>query len=106
LRQEVRVLFAAGKIATAAEQQRLIDGPLEVPVRRLGIAVFVRLPDVDPLAGHAVVSQQVAIASLELPCRGQVIHRRAQAVGAMPLGHTAQFPQRVLQSVGQRLERL
>jgi len=104
--QEVRVLRAAGEVAAAAEQQRLLDGPLEVPVCRLGVAVLVRLPDVDPLARQAVVRQEVAIAGLELARRRQVVDGGAQAVGAMSPGYAAQLPQRVLQAVGQRLERL
>jgi hypothetical protein len=48
--QEVPILVTTGEIATAAEQQGLSDGGLEVPVRRLGVAVLVRLPHVDPLA--------------------------------------------------------
>jgi hypothetical protein len=73
LLKERHILFAAGKLATAAEQQRLINGGLEVPVRRLGVAVLVRLPRVDPLARHAVVRQQVAIPSLEFPRRREVV---------------------------------
>jgi hypothetical protein len=55
--EEGRVLGAAGEVAAAAQEQRLIDGGLEVPVRRLSVAVLVRLADVDPLARHAVVRQ-------------------------------------------------
>lgn len=106
LLQEVRVFVAAGEIAAAAKQQRLFGSALEVAVRRLGIAVLVRLAHIDPLTRQAVVSQQVAIARLELARRRQVIDRGAQAVTAMPLGRAAQVPQRVLQAVGESLERL
>ena len=54
--QEVRVLFAAGKVPTATHQQRLIDSGFEVVVRRFRIAILVRLPDVDPLTRQTVVS--------------------------------------------------
>jgi hypothetical protein len=104
LPQEACVLFAAGEVATAAEQQRLRDRDLEVAMGRLGIAVLVRLSDIDPLARQSVMCQKVAIASLELARRRQVVDRGAQAVTAMSLRHAAQFPQRVLQAVGQRLE--
>lgn len=57
LLQEDRVLLAAGEFTAAAEQERLIDGRLEVPVRRLRVAVLVRLPHVDPLTRHAVMNQ-------------------------------------------------
>jgi hypothetical protein len=106
LLQEGRVLRTAGELAAAAEQQRLIDGGLEVPVRRLRVAVLVRLSHVDPLARQSVVRQQVAVTGLEFPRRRQVVHGRAQAVAAMPPRHAAQVPQRVLQAIGQRLERL
>jgi len=104
--QEVHILRAAGELAAAAEQQRLIDGGFEVPMRRLGVAVLVRLPGVDPLARHAVVSQQVAVTGLKLARRRQVVDGGSQAVAAVPPRHAAQFPQRVLQAVGERLERL
>ena len=106
LLQERPVLLAAGEFATAAEEQRLIDGGLEVSVRRLGVAVLVRLPCVDPLAGHAVVGQQVAIPGLEFAGRREVVHGGGQTVAAVPPRHAAQFPHRILQAVGQRLERL
>ena len=106
LLQERGVLVAAGKLPAAAEQQRLVDRGLEVPVRRLRVAVLVRLPRVGPLARHAVVRQQVAVPGLELAGRRQVVHGRGQTVGAVPPRHAAQFPERVLQAVGQRLERL
>jgi hypothetical protein len=64
-----------------------------------------RLPDVDPLPGHAVVGEQVPIPRLKLPCRRQVVHGRTQAVAAVPPGHAAEFPERRLQPVGERLER-
>jgi hypothetical protein len=64
--QEIHVLLAAGKVAAAPQEQCLIHGGLEVPMRRLAIAILVRLPNVDPVTGHAVVRQQVAIARLKL----------------------------------------
>ena len=106
LLQELHVLVAAGELAAAAEQQCLIDRRLEVPVRRLRIAVLVRLPGVDSLARHTVVCQQIAIACLKLARRREVVHRRSQGIAAVPSWHAAQFPEGVLQAVGERLERL
>jgi hypothetical protein len=74
--QELPVIVAGGEISTPSQQEGLIDGGLEVPVGRLGVAVLVRLPDVNPLAGQAVVGQQVAVPGLELSRRRQVVHRR------------------------------
>ena len=104
--EEDRVLVAGGEVATATEQQRLVDDRLEVAVGRLGVAVLVRLADVDPLTGQAVVVEQVAVAGLELSRRRQVVDGRTQAVAAVLAGHPAEFPQGVLQAVGKRLERL
>jgi len=106
LLQELPILVAVGELAAAAEQQRLIDRGLEVTVRRLRVAVLVRLPRVDPLARHAVVRQQIAIARLKLARRREVVHRRRQGIAAVPSRYAAQFPERVLQAVGERLERL
>jgi hypothetical protein len=104
--QEVQVIVAGGEIPAAPQQEGLIDGGLEVPVRRLGVAVLVRLPDVDPLAGQAVVGQQVAVSGLELPRRREVIHRRTQAVATMATRYAAQLPQGRLQPFREGLERL
>jgi hypothetical protein len=104
--KERHILVAVGELATAAEQQRLIDGGLEVPVRRLRVAVLVCLPRVDPLARHAVVRQQVAIPSLKFPRRREVVDGGGQAVAAVPSRHTAEFPESVLQAIRERLERL
>lgn len=105
LPQEGYILLAAGELAAAAEQQRLIDGGLEVSVRRLRIAVLVRLPRVDPLTRHAVVRQQIAVTGLELAGRREVVDGGAQTVATVPPRHAAQFPQRILQTVGQGLKR-
>jgi hypothetical protein len=104
--EELRVLLAAGEIAAAAEQQRLIDRGLEVPVRRLRIAVLVRLTHVDPLTRQTVMRQQVAIPRLEFPLLGVIVDGGGQAVAAVPTRHAAQFPQRILQTVRKCLERL
>ena len=104
--QEIHILRPAGEIATATQQQRLIDGGFEVPMRRFRVAVLVRLPRVDALARHAVMGQQIAIARLELACRRQVVHGGTQAVATVPPWHAAEFPERILQTVGQGFERL
>ena len=65
-----------------------------------------RLADVDPLARQAVMLQQASVARLKLALGREVVDRRAQAVAAMPSRYSSEFPQRILQAVGQRLERL
>jgi len=104
--QEVRILVPAGKLPAAAKQQGLIDDRLEVAMRRLRVAVLVRLPRVDPLRRHPVVRHQIAITRLELPRHRKIVHGGAERVTPVPPRHAAQFPQRILQAVRQRLERL
>jgi hypothetical protein len=103
--QEQIVLLATREVAGAPQQQSLIDRRFEVPVRRLRIAILVGLPHVDPLTRQPVVRQQVAVASLKLAFRGMIVHRRREAVAAVFLRHAAQFPQRILQPLAERLER-
>lgn len=104
--KELTVLFATGELPTPPQEQRLIDGSLEVTVRRLDIAVLVGLSGVDPLTNQTVVCQQIAVAGLELPRRRVVVHRCGKAVAAMPPGHAAECVQGVLQPIGECLERL
>jgi hypothetical protein len=106
LPHERRVVRPVRKIPAAAQQQRLVQRPLALPMTLLRIAVLVRLGRVDRLALQAVVLQQLAVALLEdgplFPGR----HGGGQRIGAMYLGHAAQLGQRVLQSLAQALEAL
>jgi hypothetical protein len=103
--QKGAILVTAGEVSTATQQQRLIHRVLEVSVRRLGIAILVRLADIDPFASDPVVFQQAAIPALKLAFRRQVVDRRAEAVAPVPPGYAPELPERVLQAVGQCLER-
>ena len=94
--QEGRIPFPAGEIPAATQQQRLLHRVLEMPMRRLHIAVLMRLTGVDLLPHQAVVAQQGLIACREVPIIRQILHRTAQAVAAVAQRHTAQFPQGVL----------
>jgi hypothetical protein len=104
--QERLVLDAAGKISTATQQQRLLHGVFEMPVRRLGVAIFVGLPRLDLLACQAVMFQEALVMFREVASLGQIVHRAAHPVAAMPLGYATQFPQCVLQAHTQALEAL
>jgi hypothetical protein len=104
--EKAAVVVAAVEIATATQQQRLVHGGLEMSMRRLTVAVLVRLANIDPLTGQAIMVQQAAIAGLKLALGRQVVDGRTQAVAAMPPRHASQFPQGVLQAVGQGFERL
>ncbi len=106
LLEKPQVFFAAAEVAAATQVQGLVHGGLEVPVRRLAVAILVRLADVDPLARQAVVIQESSITGLKLAFGRQVIDRRAQTVASMPLRRSPKFPERILKAVGQRFERL
>lgn len=106
LTQKALVLLAIGEVAAAAQVQRLVHRVLEVPVRRLGVAVLVRLADVGPLAFENIVLQELAIPLVKLPFLAQVVHGRRKAVAAVPPRHASQFPQRILQALAEGLERL
>jgi hypothetical protein len=101
-----RIRFPIGKVPAAAQQQRLVHRLLEMPMRRLDIAVLVRLPRLNPLAHQSVMRQQRLIALAELPPLRQVVDRRTHPVAAVPLRHAAQLRQRILQTDAQTLETL
>jgi hypothetical protein len=65
LPQKRRVRRAAGKIAAAAQHQRLVQRPLELVMTLLHVAVLVRLVRVDRLALHVVMPQQSLITPLK-----------------------------------------
>lgn len=94
--EERLVRFPTGKIPTATQEQRLLHRLLEVPMRRLRIAILVRVVRLDLLADQTVVRQQSFIARRELAPLREVVDRRRHPVAAVSLGHTAQFPQGVL----------
>ena len=89
-----------------AQQQRLLDRLLQIPVRGLDAAVLVAEPPVVARAGHAVVVEECRVASGEVLFFGQVLERRRQAVAAVLQRGAAGLPQGVLQSLGQGLEAL
>jgi len=103
--EKLLVRFAAGEVAAAAQEQRLIEGRFQMAVRGFDIAVLMRRPDVDPLRLDLVVVHQVAVTRTKLAVRREVVDRRAQAVAAVPPRHAVQLPQRLLKAVAHRLER-
>lgn len=104
--QVLLVRFAAGEVPTAAEHQLLIQRLLEPPVPLLDVPVLVAVPGLNRLPVETVVREQRPIPLGELGAGRPRRDRRGEPVGAVNGGHTAQFGQRVLQPVGQRLERL
>ena len=104
--KERDVLLTAREVATAPHQERLVECGLEVPVGRLVVAVLVGLTHVDPLSGQTVVFKQVPVACVELALGREVVDGRRQTVRAMTNGHAAEFPQGVLDAIGEGFERL
>jgi len=104
--EEPLVLLPIGEVAAAPQPQGLVHRVLEMPVRRFRIAVLVRLADVDPLPLQAIVLQQVSIPLMELPLLGKIVDRRRKTVTAVPPRDSAEFPQGVLQTLAEGLERL
>ena len=102
----VLVRFAAGEVATGAEHQLLIERPFEAVVALFDVAVLVAVPGLDRLPFEAVVREQRPIALCELRTRRARRDRGRESVGAVNEGHAAEFRQRVLQPVGERLEGL
>jgi hypothetical protein len=106
LPQERFVGRPAGEVAAAAQHQRLVQRPLELPMTLLHVAVLVRLRRVDGLALQAVVPQQGLVAALEGRSITPGRDRRSQGIGAMDARHAAQLGQGVLQAVAEALEAL
>jgi hypothetical protein len=98
--------FAAGEVPAGAEHQLLIERPFEAMVALFDVAVLVPVPGLDRLPFEAVVLQQRSIPLGELRTGRTRRDRGGETVGAVNEGHAAEFRQRVLQPVGERLERL
>jgi len=107
LTQERFVLDATAEIATAPQQQRLLQRTLEAVMTLLHVAVLVALTRLDRLTLQPVVTQQRCVALREgrRPFRPRRNGRR-QPIGTMQLRHPAQFPQSVLQPLAKALEAL
>jgi len=106
LAEEPPILATIGEVAAAPQPQGLVHLVLEVPVRRLGVAVLVRFADVGPLPLQIIVLQESAIPLVKLALLRKIVHRRRKTVAAVPPRNASQFPQRVLQAGAEGLERL
>ncbi len=98
------VAVAVGKVAAAAQHQRLVQRPLELVMALLDVAVFVALAGLDRLRLQPIVAQQRLVAALEaLLTLRSGLHTSGEAVGAVQLGHAAHLPQSVLQALAEAL---
>jgi hypothetical protein len=71
--QKRLVRRSAGELPAATQQQRLLQGTLELPMALFRVAVFVGLARLDCLATQAIMPQQALVAFVE---RGPVASRR------------------------------
>lgn len=103
---QLPVFLPTGEVPAATQQQLLGQRLLQAPMALLAVAVLVPAVRVRGLGRHTVVTHQGLIPGrvlLEVPV---VVNRQGHAVGAMTLGHAAQFPQRVLPAFAQAGEAL
>jgi len=103
---EAPVVLDAGEVAASAQDQRLLDGRLEVPVLGFHCAVLVGLTTVVATGIHPVMADEgiVALGDVFALIGGQVAESCGQAVGPMVLRHATERPKRLLQVLGQRRE--
>src|SRR5262249_16541370 len=94
------------EVLAATQQQGLLDGALEAVMALLGVAVLVGLPDLDGLAGHAVVGQQRPVTLREQLGVSRLMDRQTHAVGAVLQRYAAQLPQGILKGLAEALETL
>jgi hypothetical protein len=104
--QQLLIGRPAGEVATAAQQQRLLQGLLEAAVALLAVAVLVPTGRVGRLGVQPVMGQQRPVAGRVLLGAALVVHGQGHAIGAVPLGHATQLPQGVLQPLAEAGETL
>jgi len=104
--QELPIGLTARKVATAPQQQRLLGRLFEAPVRLLAVAILVAAGRIGRLGVQTVMGQQRPVLGGVLLGLALVVHGQCHAVGAMPLGHTPQLGQRVLQPFAETGETL
>ena len=105
---EAPVVLDAGEVAAAAQDQRLFDGLLQVPVLEFHRAVLMGFPAVVAAGFHAVMADEGVVARGDIFALvdGQVAKGGREAVGAMLTRCPAERPERLLQVLGQSREAL
>jgi hypothetical protein len=106
LLEEQLIIAPAGEIAAASEHQGLVDGLLEAVMTLLDVAILVGLSRLDRLAFEPVMREQSLVAAGERLGFGVAVDRGGQAIGAVSLGDSSQFPQGVLEALGEARETL
>src|ERR1017187_10278492 len=100
------ILIYAGEIRAAAQHQLLRYSSLETKMPLFHIAVLVAMTSLCLLALQPVEAHQAFVTISEICRISHVVDRRREPVGAMPMRHFAQLPQRVLQPFAQALKAL
>ena len=72
----------------------------------LDVAILVAMIRLDLLRRQAIVRHQPLVTLRELLLVRAVVYRQTHPIRAMPLWHTAQLPQRVLQTFAQAFKAL
>ena len=105
---ELQIRRLVVEVPAAPQPQRLFDRRLRPEVALLGHAVLVRLPGLNPRRAQPVVLQHLPEPHRQLApaAAPQLVRRRRQVVVPQHRRHSAQRPQRTLQTRHQRLERL
>jgi hypothetical protein len=96
LSQERLVRRSADEVPAAPQQQRLLQGPLELTMALLHVTVLVGLRRLDRLPLQAIMPQQGLVAVGERGPPGPRRHGGRQTVGTVQQRHGPQFPQGIL----------
>lgn len=102
---EINVVVAACKVATATQQQRLINPVLEVPVGGFDITVFVSAPGVGAFWLATIVIHQCRVTIGKRLLTRVISHRRAERIRSVPLRDSAKLPKGFLNPLAECLER-
>jgi hypothetical protein len=103
---ERHVAIAAGEVATATQQQRLLDSILNVAVGRFDVAVLVSTACVGSLGLTAVVFHKCRVAIGERLAAGMILDSGTERIGSMSLRHTTELPKRFLNPFAECFKRL
>jgi len=106
LPHKLPVGLSTSKVPATPQQQFLFHGLFEPPMALLAIAVLMAAVGVRGFGRQPVVSHQRPVFGRVLLGVAVVMHRQRHAVGAVPLGARAEFPQRILQALTQAGEAL
>lgn len=105
---EAAVVLDRVEVARAAQQQRVLDGALEMAVGGLDHPILMGQPAVVAAGCHTVMAAQAGIPGgpVLLDLRGEIVEGGREAVAAVLARRAAEGPERVLHPGGQGYEAL